>query len=226
MPAFDVTVAGERALLVRVDAPPSPALTRTLLALAEDCRVAFGGAISDTLPGYQTLAVFFDAGRLNRETLRAWLSAWQEHQMMSDEEAVTEIPVWYDPEAGADLEWLSRHANMSVEALIEVHTGTDYFAYANGFAPGFCYLGEIDPQIAAPRLASPRRAVPAGSVAIADRQTAVYPCVSPGGWRLIGRCPLPLFDAEQPPYTGGRGGNTARYIAADRQQFLDLGGQL
>lgn len=226
MSAFEVTVAGERALLVRADVPPSPALTRSLLALAEDCRDTFGEAISDTLPGYQTLAVFFDAQRLSRETLKAWLSVWQDHEIVVAEEPAQEIPVWYDPEVGADLEWLSRHAQVSVEALIALHTGTDYFAYANGFAPGFCYLGEIDPQIAAPRLASPRRAVPSGSVAIADRQTAVYPCVSPGGWRLIGRCPLPLFNAEQPPYNLIRVGQRVRFIAIDRHQFLDLGGQL
>ena len=115
---------------------------------------------------------------------------------------------------------------VSVDELIDLHTGTTYHAYANGFAPGFCYLGEIPEKIATPRLATPRRQVPAGSVAIADRQTAIYPIASPGGWNLLGRCPTPLFDRRSAPPATINVGDRVRFKAIEREEYLALGGGL
>lgn len=136
------------------------------------------------------------------------------------------LPVYYDSAVAPDLLALATYAGLSIEQLIALHTGTSYTAYANGFAPGFCYLGHVDSALAVPRHASPRAAVAAGSVAIADRQTAVYPRQSPGGWRIIGRCPLPLFDAYEQPPNKINVGDTVRFYAVDRECFLSLGGIL
>ena len=105
-----------------------------------------------------------------------------------------------------------------------MHSETTYFAYATGFAPGFCYLGTLPHQLVTPRLATPRNKVPAGSVAIADLQTAVYPCESPGGWRLIGQCPQPLFDLNNTPANLLSVGDTVRFEPMSEADFYAMGG--
>ena len=96
--------------------------------------------------------------------------------------------------------------------------------YAVGFAPGFAYLGEVDDRIATPRLSSPRLKVPKGAVAIADRQTAVYPSQSPGGWNIIGLCPVNIFDAKSSIPMPISVGDSVKFYAIDKQEYLDLGG--
>jgi KipI family sensor histidine kinase inhibitor len=98
--------------------------------------------------------------------------------------------------------------------------------YAIGFAPGFAYLGEVDKRIAAARLATPRQKVPRGAVGIADRQTAVYPAVSPGGWNLIGLCPQRMFDPVARPTMPVAVGDRVKFDAISRDEFLALGGEL
>ena len=110
--------------------------------------------------------------------------------------------------------------------MVTLHAGVEYRVYAIGFAPGFAYLGQVDERIAAPRLATPRPRVPRGSVAIADRQTAVYPSESPGGWNLIGRCPVAMFDPAAEPAMPVTVGDRVRFEPVDRERFLALGGEL
>jgi len=122
-----------------------------------------------------------------------------------------EVPTAYD---GPDLAETAERSQLSVEQLVALHAGREYTCYFLGFLPGFAYCGRLDPRIVAPRLERPRERVPAGSVAVADGQTAVYPLVSPGGWRLIGRTELTMFDpaAAEP----------ARIRAGDRVRFVPL----
>ncbi|MEZ5502882.1 MAG: 5-oxoprolinase subunit PxpB, partial [Halioglobus sp.] len=136
------------------------------------------------------------------------------------------LPVYYAAEVGADLEALARRAGLSTDQVIDLHAGTLYRVYAIGFAPGFADLGQVDERIAAPRLATPRASVPCGSVAIADRQTAVYPAQSPGGWNLIGRCPVSMFDPQSQPCMPVAVGDSVRFEAISRERFLALGGEL
>jgi KipI family sensor histidine kinase inhibitor len=136
------------------------------------------------------------------------------------------LPVYYAPESGEDLEALAANAGLSIEEVIALHSGSEYRVYAIGFAPGFAYLGQVDERIAAPRLATPRQKVPRGAVAIADRQTAVYPATSPGGWNLIGRCPTRMFDPDASPTMPVNVGDRVRFEPINREQFLTLGGEL
>nr|WP_269473309.1 carboxyltransferase domain-containing protein [Kineobactrum salinum] len=121
---------------------------------------------------------------------------------------------------------MAQQAGLSVEDVIALHSATEYRVYAIGFAPGFAYLGEVDPRIAMPRLATPRPRVPRGAVAIADRQTAVYPAVSPGGWNLIGLCPRRMFDPDASPTMPVAVGDRVRFEPISRARFLELGGEL
>jgi inhibitor of KinA len=124
---------------------------------------------------------------------------------------VIEIPTTYD---GPDLAETAERSHLSVPQLVALHAEREYAAYFLGFLPGFAYCGRLDPRIVAPRLERPRERVPAGSVAIADGQTAVYPLTSPGGWRLIGRTALAMFDpAADDPF---------RIRAGDRLRFVPL----
>jgi KipI family sensor histidine kinase inhibitor len=136
------------------------------------------------------------------------------------------IPVFYSTQYGPELSLLAQNAGLSVAQIIALHSATEYRVYAIGFAPGFAYLGELDERLATPRLSTPRLKVPAGAVAIADRQTAVYPASSPGGWNLIGLCPSPMFDPEKKPHMPVSVGDRVKFEPIDQSQYLAMGGQL
>lgn len=220
-------LAGERGIIFTLPGSPCPTLTETLLALRESLKAEFGGAITDAVPGYVTLAVFFNPEQVNRDTLvQSALATSLEADTTSPTPPENSlcIPIYYHPEVAPDLEPAAHKLGISVASLIEQHSGNDYFAFANGFAPGFCYLGELPGALTLPRRATPRHQVAAGSLAIAERQTAIYPSASPGGWHVIGRCPLPLFNPESMPVNRVNVGDWVRFEPIDRSRFLGLGG--
>jgi KipI family sensor histidine kinase inhibitor len=125
---------------------------------------------------------------------------------------VVEIPVRYGGEFGPDLPDVARHTGLTPERVIQLHAAADYLVYFVGFSTFFPYLGGLPPELATPRLSAPRKHVPTGSVAIGGSQAGVYPLASPGGWRLIGRTPLPLFDLNSAPPPLLRMGDRVRFI--------------
>ena len=129
------------------------------------------------------------------------------------------LPVCYDPELAPDLKDLSASAGLSVTEVARLHSRTTYVVLATGFAPGFAYLGDVDPRIAMPRLRTPRRRVEAGSVGIADRRTGVYPAAGPGGWRLVGRVPSALFEDPTERIARFRPGGTVEFRMIDRDTY-------
>ncbi len=189
---------------------------------------ALGDDLLDMVPSYASVLIIFDALHHSHQAiaLRVRAALAQLDELSATQGRLVTLPVYYAPEAGEDLEALAQAAKLSVEAVIELHTGVEYRVYAIGFAPGFAYLGEVDARIAQPRRATPRPRVPRGAVAIADRQTAVYPDVSPGGWNLIGRCPVRLFDPHAQPCMPLAVGDRVRFEAVARERFLALGGEL
>ena len=122
-----------------------------------------------------------------------------------------------------DLEFVARNAGMSTDEVIDLHSGADYPVYMMGFTPGFPYLGGMSERIATPRLSTPRGVIPAGSVGIAEAQTGVYPIESPGGWQLIGRTPLRLFDVTRTPPSLIDAGDCVRFVPlADKEEYQDI----
>jgi len=185
-------------------------------ALAGRCRafadawdaLGHGGAV----PAYASVVLRFDPIRLppsdaEREALRL---ARDLHRIPNDRGRVIEIPTRYD---GLDLGETAERSKLTVEELINLHSGREYRALFLGFLPGFAYCGVLDPRILAPRLVRPREHVPAGSVAIADGQTSVYPFDSPGGWRVIGRTDVAVFDSAREPPVLISPGDRVRFIA-------------
>jgi inhibitor of KinA len=132
---------------------------------------------------------------------------------------VIEVPVSYDPEFGLDLEIVGKHCGLSPNEIARFHSARQYEVRCVGFAPGFAYLGGLPRALATPRRSSPRTKVAAGSVAIGGSQTGIYPLASPGGWNIIGRTPLRLFDPARNPAAMLRTGDRVRFLAIDRAQF-------
>jgi len=137
-----------------------------------------------------------------------------------------ELPVYYHPDVGPDLERVACNNGLTAEEVIAIHAGRDYTVCAIGFAPGFAFLADVDARIATPRHERPRAKVVTGSVGIADRQTAVYPMDTPGGWHLIGRCPVPLYDPGQIPLSPFELGDRVRFVPVERADYIERGGHV
>ncbi len=219
---------GEDALILYLGDTATPETSASVQAAVAAVEAVLGADLIDLVPSYASLLILYDPLRTDHLSVaRRVRSALQQLQAQAAPPGRTVVfPVYYASEAGADLESLAARAGLSVQDVIALHTGTEYRVYAIGFAPGFAYLGEVDERIATPRLATPRARVPRGSVAIAERQTAVYPADSPGGWNLIGRCPVSMFDPHAEPCMPVSVGDSVRFESVDRARFLALGGDL
>ncbi|RLQ21631.1 5-oxoprolinase subunit PxpB [Seongchinamella sediminis] len=225
---MELHFAGENALMLYLGDETSPQVSARVQAAAVAVEATLGEDLVDLVPSYASLLVVYNPMTTDHlsvaQRIHHSLDTLESAAAAEGEEVV--LPVYYHPEAGEDLEALAARASMSVDEVIALHSGCEYRVYAIGFAPGFAYLGQVDQRIAAPRLATPRQKVPRGAVAIADRQTAVYPAQSPGGWNLIGRCPLRMFDPNATPTMPVSVGDRVRFEPVDRSRFLALGGEL
>ncbi len=221
-------VAGENALILYVGNDASPEVSAQVQQAARAVKQALGQDLVDMVPSYASLLILFDPLATDYFSVRhRVLNAVAAVDEATEQEGSTiTLPVWYSSESGADLEALAERASLSVNEVIALHSGTQYRVYAIGFAPGFAYLGQVDERIAAPRLATPRQRVPRGAVAIADRQTAVYPAVSPGGWNLVGLCPTHMFNPGHTPIMPVEVGDAVRFEPITRDEFIALGGEL
>lgn len=200
-----------------------------LTALAHDCEVAFGRALVDLVPSYTTLLVVFDPAQLTSCDARRQLFELLARLMPADTAAagdLHQLPTWYDPRVGPDLTRVAELSGITVQAVVEAHSGQVYRVFALGFAPGFAFMGLLDESLTCPRLDTPRPKVPAGSVAIAGRQTAAYPTVTPGGWNLIGRTAAPLFDRNREGFSLLKVGDRVQFVAIDQDSFERQQGDL
>jgi inhibitor of KinA len=199
MPSFRVLPAGDAALVVELPERIDPALNTWCVALAGSLAPAVGTKLRDVVVGYCSVTVYFDPLKVD--------AAWLEAEIRSragrleagslTNGGLIEVPVRYGGDLGPDLADVAAFAGCSEQEVIDLHAGREYRVYMLGFIPGFAYMAEVAPQIAAPRRATPRTAVPAGSVAIAGGQTGIYPAVTPGGWNIIGRTPLQPYDPDR-----------------------------
>ncbi|WP_168233441.1 5-oxoprolinase subunit B family protein [Pseudomonas veronii] len=213
-------------LMVRLFEVIAEANMPWMLAATQRLRSGFGTALVDLVPSYTTLMVHYDLTALSPAQARGLID-----QALTDLQPQAQgsgqchvLPVWYDLSVGPELSLLSRRSGLSVEDVIRRHSAHEYQVFALGFAPGFAFMGLVDEALATARLNTPRKRVAAGSVGIAERQTAAYPVVSPGGWNLIGRTPAKLFDRERDGYSLMQPGDTVRFAAVSHAEFIKLGG--
>ena len=181
--------------------------------------------IIEIIPSYTTIYVLFDIFKYDYysfvEILKNSIDLNYEDNRTK---SIINIDVYYGDEVGLDLQDMSLKTNLSIEKIIEIHSSKLYDVYAIGFAPGFAFLASVDKQIAMPRLSSPRKSVPKGSVAIADTQTAVYPQQSPGGWNIIGRTAMELFDKNLEKLSPLSVGYKVKFNPISKEVFLSQGG--
>ncbi|MGE5138208.1 MAG: 5-oxoprolinase subunit PxpB [Rudaea sp.] len=204
---------GDAALLIELGGEIDPAVNSRVHALAASLSGEPG--ITSCIPAYASLLVEFDPlfeSDLRERILSALESAGPPSPFQS---RIVEIPTRYGGEFGPDLDFVAARSGLSPKEVIRLHTAEPFRVFMLGFAPGFPYAGPLPAAIVAPRLETPRPRVPAGSVAIAGRQTGIYPLESPGGWRLIGRTDLVLFDAARDPPALLRPGDYMRFVLAD-----------
>ncbi len=225
---FRIEVAGENALIVYFGERTDPRVSAQVQQAVTFLETELSGKLIDMVPSYASLLVIYDQLATDHLAVRSCINKvlGQLEDSDSSEGNLVILPAYYSTESGPDLEALAQRANLSIEEVINIHSEMEYRVYAIGFAPGFAYLGEVDERIAAPRLSTPRTKVPRGAIAIADRQTAVYPAVSPGGWNLIGLCPTRMFDPKATPSMPVQVGDRVRFNPISQEEFFAQGGEL
>jgi len=221
-----ISPLGDSAIVLSLPARIDPDINARLHAMAAWLRQS-NAPITDLVPAYHTLTVFYDACATDFETMRELLTKAESASANASFAArEIELPVCYDLSLAPDLPELAAYCRLSIDDVITIHCNANYRVYFLGFKPGFAYLGGLDARLNMPRKATPRLSVPAGAVGIGGEQTAVYPCTTPGGWQIIGRCPTALFDMNRSPPSLLQAGDIVRFRAISLEDFHDLGGIL
>lgn len=227
-PQFRYLSAGDSALVVEVGNEIDPAINQTIRGLLLTLQQRNIPGIREYVPTYRSLMILYDPAILWFDELVQQVKNVETHLETASlpEPNIVEVPVLYGGECGPDIEFVAEHTHLSVEEVVALHTGRDYLVYMLGFTPGFCYLGGMSEKLETPRLATPRTKIPAGSIGIAGKQTGVYPIDSPGGWQLIGRTPLCLFDPQRDPAVLITAGDYVRFVQIDEAAYHQLWGQV
>lgn len=212
---------GDAALVVEFGEGIDPEVNARVMALARALAASPLPGLGEAVPSYRSLLVHYDPLLLPEERLRRHLArlaatagAGAEHQPR-----LREVPTVYGGEYGPDLDSVCEITGLPANEVIRLHSETIYTVYMIGFLPGFPYLGLLPEALETPRLATPRTRVPAGAVAIAGRQTGIYPLESPGGWRIIGHTPLQLFDPTRTPPSWFAPGDQVRFVPVDAEDL-------
>ena len=236
---MEITPLGDSALILRIHDRFDEAPEKTfdeVLHIFHRLELSKIPGVIELAPAYTTIAVFFDPIRIveacaKPDQILAWL---KEHihaavTGIADpgynkraRRRLVEIPVCYEAEFAFDLDDVAKHSQLSLREVVDLHSGIEYRVGCIGFTPGFPFLAGLPKQLATPRRATPRKEIPAGSVGIGGAQTGIYPLRSPGGWNIIGRTPLRLFDPNQSPPTLLRPGDRVRFRAIGWKEFESL----
>lgn len=217
-------LAGDSALVVEFGDKVSPDINMKVRKLFLHLEKFPPKGIQETVPTYRSLMIHYNPLELSLETLRSELEkAIVESANISllGSRRIT-VPVKYGGDYGPDIEDVAAHNKITPEDVIRIHSSMDYLVYMIGFTPGFPYLGELPRSIACPRLTTPRIKVPAGSVGIAGTLTGIYSLESPGGWRLIGRTPLKLFDERSDPPSLLQAGDYVRFLSIAETDYESI----
>jgi inhibitor of KinA len=236
---MEIIPLGDSALIVRVrdrfeDAPEET--LDTILRAFRQLKSAATPGVIELAPAYTSVAVFFDPITVSRSAeapdkifdwlarrIRAAVGGTRDPgKVVRSRSQTVEIPVCYDPEFALDIDDVAQHANISPSEVIRLHSAAEYRVACIGFVPGFPFLAGLPKKLATPRRHVPRKEIPPGSVGIGGAQTGIYPLRSPGGWNLIGRTPLCLFDPEKNPPTLLRAGEHVRFRKITRDEFESL----
>ena len=217
-----ISPVGDRAISIDFGQVIDPTINRHIRQTIERIKELQLDGIIELVPTYCALLVEYDAMLYSYSEICNIIEPTLEEGMTNTTNelvTVVEVPTVYGGEFGPDLRFVASHNHLSEDEVISIHSGTDYLVYMLGFIPGFTYLGGMDPRIATPRLSSPRTLIPAGSVGIAGEQTGTYPSDSPGGWQIIGRTPVTMYDMSKTQAALLNAGDYVRYVPIDESEF-------
>ena len=236
---MEIVPLGDSALIVRVreqfDDAPEETLDGVLRSFQKLRKAAIPGVI-ELAPAYTSVAVFFDPIAIARSSgtpdkVFDWLAErvrgvvaggvdpGRRARISKGDVRIVEIPVCYESEFAPDLDDVASHAQITTKQVVDLHSTAEYRVACIGFVPGFPFLAGLPEKLATPRRSIPRKEIPPGSVGIGGAQTGIYPLRSPGGWNLIGRTPLKLFDPTKDPPTVLRPGDRVRFRVITREEF-------
>ncbi|HEX8361636.1 MAG TPA: 5-oxoprolinase subunit PxpB [Longimicrobium sp.] len=226
-----IELVGDCAVQVVLGDVPDETTRRRIAAAGTRLRAAGLPEVVEVVPGFTSITIHYDPIQVTKRTSsvrwvgRSLLRLLADlDESAGDEGRVVEIPVCYGGEFGPDLEAVAALHGIAADEVVRLHAAGEYRVHLVGFVPGFPYLGGLHPQLHTPRRETPRTSVPRGSVGIGGAQTGIYPVESPGGWQLIGRTPLRLFDAQGDPPALLRAGDRVRFRAVDEAAFRALEG--
>ena len=223
---------GDTALTIDFGNSINEAINKEVIARFDQLQQLPLAGMIEAIPAYSSLSVYYNVYEIKRyirpgKTVFEWMKEQIEERMKIpvEEKRISErlvkIPVCYDDEFAADIQQLAIAKNITVDEAIKIHTSPDYKVYMLGFLPGFAYMGEVDEKITMPRKSQPQN-VAAGSVGIAGKQTGIYPLISPGGWQIIGRTPLKLFNPERKEPTLLRAGDMVQFYSISKNEFEQI----
>jgi len=211
----------DQAITIEFAAEISDATNMRVIAMQHAIESSPIKGFIEAVPAYGSLTIYFHE-QVSAETVRSWLSdlsAQVTNTSLATEGKLISIPVCYDPLFGFDLAWVAAHLNRSMEDIIALHTSIVYRVYMIGFIPGFPYMGTLPTALEVPRKQTPSMKIPAGSVAIAGKQTGIYPAEVPGGWQVIGRTPLGMFDPSTTPCSFLNAGDIVQFKPITLEAF-------
>ncbi len=181
--------------------------------------------VIDLTPAYNEIMISYDSLKLSHKVLLDKIKNIVQNLIVSEitKLEIVHIPVCYEHEFSPDIEIVAKKNNITVKEVIQIHSSSEYLVYMLGFTPGFCYLGGMSEKISTPRKENPRNKIEAGAVGIAGNQTGIYPIDSPGGWQIIGKTPLKLFDPERSPEFLVEVGNYLKFYSITKREFDEIG---
>lgn len=217
-------VAGDSAVCVEFGNEISPEINKKIRAFKIAVEKSDIPGIVETVPTYRSLLVHYHPEVIGFKALTEKFDKLMGSlsSIPIPPPTVIEIPVLYGGEMGPDIENVAEHNHKTVEEVIKIHTSEEYLIYMIGFIAGFPYLGGMSKEIATPRLKSPRVKIEGGSVGIAGEQTGIYPVASPGGWKLIGRTPLKLYDADREKPVLLEAGQYIKFAAVTEEEYKKI----
>ena len=226
---YTIFPLGDSALIIDFGNTIDPTINTKVLQLFHQLQRVSVSYITDLVPAYSSLAIYYDilampylkektAFEMVAEIVERISSA--KHDIIKIESRLMEVPVCYSKQFAPDIQYIAQQKKISVEEIIFLHTSKTYRVYMIGFLPGFSYMGEVDDKIAIPRKAQPQNVMP-GAVGIAGTQTGIYPLESPGGWQIIGRTPLKLFEKNRPQPVLFDPGDTVKFFSITEDEFTN-----
>jgi len=218
---FSIQPLGDTGIIIQFGTEISEAIYQQIRQYVYWLEQSCIEGIVEWVPAYTTLAVFYRPNIISYDELSQKLLKIGEkiESMPVPDPIVIEIPTLYGKEAGPDIQFVAETNGLSEEEVVKIHSSSDYLIYMIGFVPGFPYLGGMDKRIAAPRKKTPRSRIPAGSIGIAGEQTGIYPLETPGGWQIIGRTPVKLYDPQKQDPILLKAGDYIRFVPITEREY-------